>query len=385
MTLRIAFVTAELFTQASGVRVVVESLSRELAALDHETCVFGVTSDGSPDEVPEWWRGAKTQAFSAQLIKSFGFSTQICAQVARFKPDIIHVHGIWTFASIAGLQLKRATGAPLIISPHGALAGASFKQSPQKKRLAMAFYQRKSLLAADGFHVTSDAEAQEVLGIAPNAYVQVIRNGVDVGAARIRPMETRKKRVLALCRLEPKKGLENLIAAWKQMARHRPDWVLEVRGPDRNGYLNHLKALAATCVDGQITFSGSVFDAERDAVMADSKLFMLPSENENFGLTVAEALSVGTPVIAATGTPWSGLVDQGAGWWTDNRPETIAHALLHATNLPDATLEAMGQRGQDWMLRSFRWNDIASEVVNFYNDISGCTAQVQPSAMGLCR
>ena len=385
MTLRIAFVTAEPFTQASGVRVVVESLSRELAALGHEICVFGVISNGSPKEVPDWWRGAKVQTFSERIVKTFGFSNQICARLAQFKPDVIHVHGIWTFSSIAGMQVKRATGASLIISPHGALSAEALKQSTHKKRLAMAFYQHKCLMAADGFHVTCDEEAQEVLSIAPRAHVQVIRNGVDAEANTIRPMTARQKRVLALCRLDPKKGLENLISAWKHMAHHRPDWTLELRGPDRNGYINQLKALAATCTTGQISFGGPLFHAERDAVMADSKLFMLPSKNENFGLTAAEALSVGTPVIAATGTPWSGLIDQSAGWWTDNTPETLARALLHATSLPDSTLEAMGQRGQDWMLRSFRWKDIAADMSGFYTDISRCTAQTKPTAQELCQ
>jgi glycosyltransferase involved in cell wall biosynthesis len=54
---------------------------------------------------------------------------------------------------------------------------------------------------------------------------------------------------------------------------------------------------------------------------------VLPSESENFGNVITEALSQSTPVIASIGTPWQILKDKKIGWWTSNTPENLAKVL----------------------------------------------------------
>jgi glycosyltransferase involved in cell wall biosynthesis len=54
----------------------------------------------------------------------------------------------------------------------------------------------------------------------------------------------------------------------------------------------------------------AVGDAKR-AAYREAEFFVLPTLNQNFAITVAEALSVGTPVIATKGAPWRGLAEKG--------------------------------------------------------------------------
>ena len=95
-------------------------------------------------------------------------------------------------------------------------------------------------------------------------------------------------------------------------------------------------------------------------------LFVLSSLNENFGLTAAEALAAGIPVIATTGTPWSRLPVEGCGWWVEPEPEALAAALAAAMALPRPALREMGMKGRAWMAREFSWHRAACEMAAVY-------------------
>jgi len=58
---------------------------------------------------------------------------------------------------------------------------------------------------------------------------------------------------------------------------------------------------------------GPVYGQEKHAVMRAADLFVLPTYNENFGITVAEALAASVPVITTKGAPWAELLGQQAG------------------------------------------------------------------------
>ena len=95
-------------------------------------------------------------------------------------------------------------------------------------------------------------------------------------------------------------------------------------------------------------------------------VFALPTLNENFGLTVAEALAAGTPVISTKGAPWSGLEREGCGWWIEHGIEPLAAALAHAMALPREALRAMGDKGREWMARDFSWDCVGRNMLGVY-------------------
>jgi glycosyltransferase involved in cell wall biosynthesis len=93
--------------------------------------------------------------------------------------------------------------------------------------------------------------------------------------------------------------------------------------------------------------------------------------NENFAITVAEALAVGTPVIATKGSPWSGLETEGCGWWVDHGIEPLRAALRKSMSMSRAALKAIGARGQAWMMRDFSWTRVAKDMLDVYRWLIG--------------
>jgi glycosyltransferase involved in cell wall biosynthesis len=172
--------------------------------------------------------------------------------------------------------------------------------------------------------------------------------------------------VLFLGRVHPKKGLDVLLNAWRAIEPRFKDWDLRIVGPDNDGYLHRMKQLAADLGLQRVRFDGPLHgDAKWEAYRA-AALFVLPTHSENFGISVAEALAAGTPVIVTKGAPWPQLEAQGAGWWIELGTEALVPALERAIDLGVETLSGMGQAGRAWMIRDYSWSRIGRTMAEVY-------------------
>jgi glycosyltransferase involved in cell wall biosynthesis len=89
-----------------------------------------------------------------------------------------------------------------------------------------------------------------------------------------------------------------------------------IYGPHEDrAYLERCRALAAS-LPGHITvfWRGAIPPEQVAGVLARQDLFLFPTRGENYGHVIAEALSVGTPVLIADTTPWRDLASAGVGW-----------------------------------------------------------------------
>jgi glycosyltransferase involved in cell wall biosynthesis len=186
-----------------------------------------------------------------------------------------------------------------------------------------------------------------------------------------------ERTVLSLGRIHPKKGLDRLVRAWGRLEAEYPDWRLRIIGPSEVGHDEELRALVATLSLHRLSIEGPVYGDTKLGVMRAAEVFVLPSLNENFAITVAEALAVGTPVIATKGAPWSGLETEGCGWWIDHGVEPLAAALAKSMSMPRTALKAMGAKGQAWVARDFSWGRVARNMLDVYNWLLG---RAQPPA-----
>jgi len=174
--------------------------------------------------------------------------------------------------------------------------------------------------------------------------------------------------LLFLSRLHPKKNLPALITAWAQLPPGLfPRWRLVIAGPDERGHRAELThQIEALGPDQRIHLQGPVPDEDKSALYAASDLFILPSNSENFGIVVAEALAHGRPVITTTGTPWSELPGLGAGWWTAPTPAALAATMTEAMSLSPAARADMGARGAALVAARHGWPRIAEQTLAFY-------------------
>lgn len=294
------------------------------------------------------------------------------AAIRPLDADVIHDNGLWSPANIAAGAAARRLGLPLVLTPHGMLEPWALAWHRRRKQLAWALYQRRLLGQARLLVATAAPEAAAIAALLPGKPVALVPNGVACP-----PLPDRSERaaatgrtLLSLSRLHPKKNLPGLVTAWGQLAPRFPDWTLQISGPDEG---NHGAALAAQVarlgLGDRVRLTGSITEAAKPALFAAADLFVLPSFSENFGITVAEALAAGVPVVATTGTPWASLVTQNCGWQVGTDPDSLAAALATAMQLSPADRTAMGARGHAMVQRDFGWAAIAARMLDSYGRV----------------
>lgn len=287
--------------------------------------------------------------------------------------DAIHVTGIFGWFNIA-VDRAAVGRCPVIVSPRGSLDPSALLFGTSKKSWFLRLGGRRALQRAAAFHVTSEMEHRHVAAFLPGAATGVVPNGVDVPSeaslARWAGDAPRAAEVVFLGRIHPKKNVLTLIQAWKRVVVNHPDARLIVAGPDDRGHRSEVERFVATLgLRASVAFPGRVQGEETSRLLARAACLVLPSQTENFGNVVAEALAHRVPVIASTGTPWSGLRDHACGFWVDPTEDGLAGAIDEALRLTPDTRAAMGERGRQWMLDEHAWPSVARRMAGLYLDV----------------
>lgn len=300
---------------------------------------------------------------------------------AAAEADVVHSHGVWLFPNWMVPVACLLKGRPLVMSPRGMLSPWARRQSRLRKGLAWSLADRWTLQGARVLHATSDLEAEEMRAMGLRGPFAVIANGLDLDGefardrlaifARAAVPAVGSRRVLFLSRIHPKKGLDLLLEAWRQLDGARTGHRLTIAGPGEPADVAGLeRQLAARGADA-VEYVGPVFGDHRLRLLLDADLLVLPSHSENYGMVVAEALACGKPVITTTGTPWSSLTKEGCGWWVEPRPEALAGALREALSAPTPRLREMGAKGRGLVEREHSIRTTAGRMEAVYEWVRG--------------
>jgi glycosyltransferase involved in cell wall biosynthesis len=232
--------------------------------------------------------------------------------------------------------------------------------------------QGRSIRDSACFHVTCDAERAEVRAAKLRGPIAVIPCGIDI--PELTPLSRQSsgpRRVLFLGRVHPTKGVDTLIRAWRSVQHRASDWELQIAGPDNDGYLPKMRKLAMSLGAERISFAGPVYGQEKGKMYQQADVFVLPTHSENFGISVAEALSYGVPVIVTRGAPWAGIEQRRCGWWIENNQESLSDCLRQVTGMRSEDLFTWGGRGRVWMANDFSWRQVGRMMYETYLWILG--------------
>jgi len=286
--------------------------------------------------------------------------------------DVVHLSFVYSFPTIPVLAACRALQKPLIWSPLGGLQ----RWSGSRRVTLKQGWERVCAAVAPAnptLYVTCDQEAAESLRAFPAFDHEVLPHGVPLPRKLDRIASEGPFRLLYLGRLDPKKGIENLLQACAGLDRLGPQdglatryasWSLAIAGTGDQAYTGTLKAAVSRLgLSDKVRFLGEVLGDAKQELFAASDVLVVPSFTENFGMVVVEALAQMLPVIASTGTPWRRLEEVGCGLWVENDPATLAGAIANMTRMP---LADKGLAGRKWVEREFAWPVIAARTVELY-------------------
>jgi poly(glycerol-phosphate) alpha-glucosyltransferase len=358
--------------QASGVDVRVVGLKDEHTEADRAA-----------------WQPLSPVTFSVAGPRAFGFAPGMTRALAEIDADLGYMVGLWKYPSVAAQQWADRRRKPLVIAPHGMLDAWALRNSAWKKKIAGAVFQNHQLRRAACFRALCAAEVASIRDRGMRAPVCVVPNGIDLeaceggGGSRPAMLTDDKKVLLYLGRLHPKKGLENLVAAWSKMGAAGRDWILVIAGWDQGGHEAQLRgqanelgmtsgdAKASDWSGASIGFAGPQFGEEKKALYRACDAFILPSFSEGLPMVVLEAWAHGKPVLM---TPQCNLPEGFAGdaaIRVEAETESLRLGLTQLIQMSDEERRAMGSRGRRLVERSFSWPRQAKEMADVYRWILG--------------
>lgn len=261
--------------------------------------------------------------------------------------DLYHIQGLWTYlnhgvASFANKQKK-----PYVITLRGMLYPQALAYSKYIKRVSLSLYQQKDLQNANCIQATCIDEMKYYRQLGFTNPVAVLPNSIDTSGVIERPIEVKPKfRVGYLGRIHPRKRIERLIYSFNNLHNKLGEAELIIIGDDNPDYEKFLKTEVARLGLNNVKFTGFLTGTEKDRAISSLSILAVPSDFENFGNIVTEALIRGVPVIASTGMPWKELETYQCGWWINNDQDTIDKTLLEAYNTSPEELMLMGENGK---------------------------------------
>jgi glycosyltransferase involved in cell wall biosynthesis len=284
--------------------------------------------------------------------------------------DVIHTHSLWTMPNVYPGWAAKAAGKPLVFSPHGTLGEAPLRISWQMKRAFWVIAQGAAVRNAACHHATCEAEYKAMRRFGITGPIAIIPIGIDLSLPSATENKHRR-RLLFLSRIHPMKALPELLRAWGQVSPVYPDWELRIVGPDERGHRAELEKFSAELGLQAVTFAPPAYGESKTQEFAAADLFVLASHHENFGISVAEALAAGVPVVVSSEMPWTGVVTHGCGWQVQPNASSIALALGEAMSLSPEKLCAMGAAGRVWIAQDFSWQQIGTAFQALYEWITG--------------
>jgi glycosyltransferase involved in cell wall biosynthesis len=367
--MRLVHIVPALSEEASGPSYSVVRLCESLIAERHELTLAAL--DWAPlSRAPTFLKAFPLAVGPARLGRSPEMSRWLSDSCLSGQVDVLHNHGMWQMNSVYPAWAARRGDSQLVFSPRGAFSEWAMRHGSIAKRVFWPLFQRPALLQATCFHATAEAEYRDIRRLGFKQPVAIIPNGIDLAKMPDRSV-SQQRTLLFLGRVHVVKGLDMLLPAWHAVQDSFPDWRLVIAGGDDgyhgvSGYLDEVKGKVQALCLKRVEFRGPLYGEEKLQAYRDADLYVLPSYSENFGMTVAEALAMGTPAIVSRGAPWSGLDQQGAGWWMHIGVDPLVASLKDAMSRSPTVLGAMGEAGRAWMQRDFSWNGIGTRMSATY-------------------
>jgi glycosyltransferase involved in cell wall biosynthesis len=306
--------------------------------------------------------GIEVKFFNTKITAWFSMLKAFKVFLKEEQPDLVHINGIWNPQNWGFHKTAQELGIKIILSPHGMLEPWILAHNPWKKKLALFIYQRKAICRANYLVATAEMEKDNILQLGFSNPISIIPNGIDLSEVKKVKTVYGTKKIVFLSRIHPKKGIELLLEAWRNI--DTKGWTLEIAGNGEEAYIEILTQIALDLKN--VHFVGPQYGEAKWDFLRSADVMVLPTYSENFGIVVAEALAVGVPVITTKGTPWEDLETYQCGWWIELSIEKLKEALLEVLIISSDDLKDMGFRGRDLIITNYSITNIAKCMSDFY-------------------
>ncbi len=349
------------------------NLARGLAARGHKPRLVAL-GDGFPGPLPTEVEGVPARLYQARRILPLGFSgitsPALLAGAGRLVhgADLVHVHLARDLVTLPLALAALRARKPLVLQTHG-MVDASTR--PLARALDVLAVRRVLRRAGAVLYLTDHERAalDEVAGppaLCSTSTVVRLVNGVPAQEAATAPAGG--PRILYAARLQERKRPRDFVAAIPEILRVKPDAEFVVAGPDE-GELASVRALVAELgLVHKVIFPGALTTERMRTELRRAHVYVLPSVDEPFPMSVLEAMAVGTPVVVTRSNGLAGDVERAAAGRVVAGADGIAAAVLDL--LEPAARRAASQAARTLTAEAFSMDAVLDTLLEVYERAS---------------
>ena len=318
------------------------------------------------DGIPVF-RKIKTIEFGILWGVSYMLSTLVFLIRFRKEYDLIHCHHLQGFHSLIAVLMKGLLNKKVIIKVAGGGERGDIYAIKARKLgwLYLRLLKRADRIIAVSREITSQLREN---GFHPSI-IQEIPNGVDTcqftpGES---PLPSSERLILYVGRLDPLKGLDDLIRAFRKVHERYPEarLVLVGEGEVESNLMHLARELK---ISDQVSFEGLQEDVK--SYFGKSEIFAFPSLTEGLSNVLLEAMACGLPVVATRIGGNMELVEHGVNGILINPgdPEGLSEAIITLLADPEQSRQ-MGREGRKRVDERYSLDKVAGEYLMLYRQL----------------
>jgi len=374
MSRTILHVIEDLKPESGGPTTVVVELARQQAVSGDRVSVLCLEGPSTPEQrahLESNWRSAGIQLLE---VGSMGMPSQtaVATGIREARPDVIHLHGVWSSLLRWSAAEARKRGLIYVVSTHGMLHPDVLKHGRLKKWVYLTLF--RGFLGGASELLTLNEEERSYVASRFRRTSSVLANGINVpdyrsatgtGFLSEHPEFRNMSFALFVGRLHAIKGIDQLTRSFAYARSRGLKGHLVVAGPD-SGERAALQMLASELgVADAVHFIGPLYGESKLSALAACSMFVHRPRFEGFGLSVLEALATGRPVITTHRCRLDGAEQAGALRVAEDTDAAFGEEMLAVERDP-VLAAALATRAATWARERFDWTQVARDAEAVY-------------------
>ncbi|WP_269433309.1 glycosyltransferase [Kocuria rosea] len=347
---------------------VATNLTKELCAQGHDVQLWSGSRDYPLDTA--LLDGARVRLFPARVtVPALGFATTVALghlraiYAERHRIDGLHIHLARDFVTLPAVLLAKILGIPYIVQTHGMIVRKTNPIAVVFDALLTrpALRGAKSVLCLTALEQSQLREMDNRLDDLP-----VLANGIHMTPGPPDAPANEICEVLFLARMAARKRPQAFVRSAVDVLNKGREATFRLVGPDENEVdaVNH--EIDSAKLGNALLYEGALPPDRTSARIAQCDVYVLPSVDEPFGMSVLEAMERGKPVIITDSCGLAPYIKAaGAGLVVDASREALTEAMDKLVLSPDAR-QAMGTRARNLVRQEFDIRVVAKKLSQIY-------------------
>ena len=364
-----------------GVATSVLALSRGLARRGHKVDIVVLDEASAP-----WIQDVDLSVHAlGSGLTSYRYSRALLPWLRKHggEYDRVVVNGIWQYLSFAVWRRYAGSSIPYYVFPHGML-DPWFKETFPLKHLKKWLYwpwaeyrvlrdaagvifssEEERLQARKSFRLYRAREKVSPLGVEASP---ILPDAKSEFLSRYSQLQNTRN-LLFLGRLHPKKGCDILLDAFARLSS-RESTSLILAGPDQIGWEKDLRRQVESLnLTDRVVFTGMLQGNMKQGAFASADAFVLPSHQENFGISVVEALAAGIPVLISNRVNiWREIDADRAGYIESDDLAGTTRLLQRWIDTPPAERQTVRQNARHCFAQRFEIDRAVDSLLRILNE-----------------